>query len=104
MKILIHYNAFPSDGNPVFEFPSELVAGATVDEALEIIFRQCNVVDGTEWITSENKRRISRKEKGLRSMCVDDVVVFWHDNGDWEAHRCAGCGWKLIGSNISLVA
>lgn len=99
MKILVHYNAF--DSNQVFEFPVELGCDTmrAREEDLEVIFRQCNVVDGTEWIVAESRRRIARKEKGLRSMSVGDVVTFVLNDGSWESYMCAGCGWEKIGSN-----
>lgn len=102
MKIIVHYLAFHSD--QAFEFPTDLLnepptplppARNTMD-ILEAVFRQCNVVDGTEWIVEESRRRISRGDKGLRSMSVGDIVTFFYDGGKWESYLCEGCGWKVI--------
>jgi hypothetical protein len=78
MKINVAYKAFRS--NDVFEFPSDLIpSGMDVMNALEVVFRQCNHVDGTEWISG----------KRLRSMSVDDEVTV-----DGTTYVCAGFGWE----------
>lgn len=48
-------------------------------EQLEFIFRQCNHVDGSEWI----------QNKELRSLSVGDMVVL---NG--QVWVCCDVGWK----------
>jgi hypothetical protein len=78
MKINVAYKAFRS--TDTFEFPSELIpSGTDVLDALEVVFRQCNHVDGSEWISG----------KRLRSMSVDDEVTI-----DSETYVCAGFGWE----------
>ena len=78
MKINVTYKAFRS--NDVFEFPSDLIpSGITLLDTLEVVFRQCNHVDGTEWISG----------KRLRSMSVDDEVTI-----DGDTYICAGMGWQ----------
>ena len=78
MKINVAYKAF-GDNNK-FEFPSELVPiWMHKIDALEVVFRQCNHVDGTEWISG----------KRLRSLSVGDEVSI-----DNETYLCAGCGWE----------
>lgn len=94
MKILVHYLAFNS--NQSFEFPSSLVgSSASFESVLEIIFRACNVVDGTEWIVQESKKRIQSGGKGLRSMSVGDMITFV-DEGKWVSYMCEGIGWKKL--------
>jgi hypothetical protein len=96
MKILVHYIAF--DSNQVFEYNGGVGgAGLSRENLLEVIWRQCNVVDGTEWIVGESKRRIKTGQKGLRSMSVGDIVTFVSDSGSWESYLCAGMGWEKIG-------
>lgn len=68
----------------VFEFPLGKFGWdeyKTPTEILEYIFRQCNHVDGSEWI----------QNKGLRSFSVGDMVVL---NG--QIWVCCGAGWKEI--------
>jgi hypothetical protein len=78
MKINVAYKAFRS--TDVFEFPSDLIPnGMDVMDALEVVFRQCNHVDGSEWISG----------KRLRSMSVDDEVTV-----DGNTYVCAGFGWE----------
>jgi hypothetical protein len=82
MKITVTYKAFGSTdvSTDVFNFPSELIPdGMSVYDALEVVFRQCNHVDGTEWIEG----------KKLRSLSVDDQV-----NIDGVTYVCAGFGWE----------
>jgi hypothetical protein len=77
MKINVAYKAFRS--NDTFEFPSDLIpSGITLLDTLDFVFRQCNHVDGTEWIA--NKR--------LRSMSVEDEVSI-----DGNTFICANVGW-----------
>lgn len=99
--ILVHYNAFNS--NQVFQFPASLFVGETVEARLESVFRQCNVVDGAEWISGESARRIRINGRGLRSMSAGDSVTIINGN-DWETWSCEGCGWKLIGANRGTVS
>ena len=97
MKILIHYVAFQT--NRVFEFTSDanVPISSNIEDVLEFIFRQCNVVDGDEWISLENRRLIqSGSTQLLRSMYADDVVIFIKDNGQFSAHRCGSIGWEKI--------
>jgi hypothetical protein len=78
MKINVTYKAFRC--NDAFEFPGDLIPdGMDVMDALEVVFRQCNHVDGTEWISGS----------GRRSMCVDDEVTI-----DGTTYVCAGFGWE----------
>lgn len=80
MNITVAYKAFRS--TDVFNFPSELIpAGLEVKDALEVVYRECNHVDGTEWIEG----------KKLRSMSVGDEVTV-----DGVKYVCAGCGWEKI--------
>lgn len=94
MKILIHYVAFQS--NQAFEYTGPVGDSASFLDLLELIFRQCNVVDGTEWVVQESARRMAAKQKGLRSMNVGDIVTFI-DGTKWESYLCAGVGWELVG-------
>jgi hypothetical protein len=68
-KILIQYLAF--NDNKLFEFDDnkiqELPLNTKHEDLLDFIYRQCNVVDGTEWI--------SQRGRGYRSMSVGDVII-----------------------------
>jgi len=80
MKITIAYKSFGS--TDIFNFPSDLIpAGMEVEDALEVVFRECNHVDGTEWIAN----------KKLRSMSVGDEV-----NVDGVAYVCAAFSWEKL--------
>ena len=77
MKINVAYKAFRS--NDTFEFPSDIIpSGTTLLDALEVVFRECNHVDGSEWIAG----------KRLRSMSVEDEVTI-----DGNTFICANMGW-----------
>lgn len=95
--LIVHYNAFNS--NQAFQFPFPENEKDTTD-LLESVFRQCNVVDGSEWIVQESHRRIKAGQKGLRSMSVGDSVTLVRENG-WETWLCAGIGWEKIGSSAT---
>jgi hypothetical protein len=72
----------------VFEFPIEDFGG--VDSFgyrdLDLIFMQCNHVDGNEWIAG----------KKLRSMSVCDMILVEIDVESKILYVCCGCGWKEI--------
>jgi len=93
MKILVHYLAFNS--NQAFEYTANPVTKST-EHLLEFIFRDCNVVDGSEWVVRESKRRIEAGERGLRSMSVGDIVTLI-DEDRIESYLCAGIGWTKLG-------
>ncbi len=86
ITVLVHYLAFGSD--TLFQFTGEpknsvgLEDFAEVD-LLEFIFRECNHVDGSEWIDA----------RPLRSMSVGDVVIVARA-GNVQRYRCEGCGWS----------
>jgi len=66
-------------------------------KALDFIFRQCNHVDGTEWIASANQVAGVNKDgspipgKGLRSMSSGDLVIL-----GCRLYLCAFAGWELL--------
>lgn len=68
----------------------------TVEEALEIIFRQCNHVDGSELISSEAFR--ASYPGSIRSLSVGDVVSFRGIGGFRKIYVCEGTGWAEITS------
>lgn len=80
MKITIHYLAFYSN-EASFEFPAELVKGLNIKDALEVIYRQCNHVDGTEWIADKPFRSFS---------CGDEIQI-----GN-RRFRCLPAGWDEV--------
>ena len=59
------------------------------EEALELIFRQLNHVDGSELISQEGY-------EGYRSMSVGDVVNFVGIGGVRRWFVCEGLGWAEI--------
>lgn len=72
----------------VFDFPitNDLMAEGD-QEVLEHIFRQCNAVDGTEWISQPEQRALK-----LRSMSVGDLVVL----PTRRLYLCKPQGWELV--------
>lgn len=90
--ILVHYRAFGSD--VVFEFTAERSGGLPVaDETLlEWVFRECNHVDGEEWISTDPVAQYQR----LRSMSVGDEVMLLGEDGEVRRWRVAGCGWERV--------
>jgi predicted Fe-S protein YdhL (DUF1289 family) len=66
-----------------YDVPSHFVTGKDDEEALEIIFRQCNRVDGNEWISKCGFR--------ARSLSCGDVVSI-----DDRHYICQGCGWQQL--------
>lgn len=96
MKIIVHYLAFNT--NEAFSFPANFLPGESTNEILETIFRECNAMDGSEWIVEETRQRLERGERrGLRSMCAGDCVTLLQDDGTWEVWRCEEVGWKRMG-------
>jgi hypothetical protein len=78
-NVTVHYRAFPQAGLPA---PMEFQAnGATVEDALEDVFRAFN--HALPGITGEAAERFR-----VRSMCVGDEVQVGRDR--W---LCAGVGW-----------
>lgn len=72
----------------VFDFPlteAQMQEGDAV--VLEHIFRQCNGVDGTEWISQPEQRKLK-----LRSMSVGDLVVL----PTKRLYLCKSSGWELV--------
>lgn len=108
MVITVVYQSHSFTSAPtVFEFPIEdrlenlrgakplLNMGDLMEMAdenlLEIIFRECNHVDGTEWIAN----------KKLRSMSVGDMVIVDKWTDDYEPDDpvhwvCMMSGWKRL--------
>jgi hypothetical protein len=60
-----------------------------VQAALEIVFRQCNHVDGSELISGP-------EYEGYRSLSVGDVVTFCGPGGWLRVFVCEGLGWTEI--------
>lgn len=89
--VIVHYKAFRSD--TLFQFTHESVIDPDVTnlELLEIAFRQCNHVDGNEWISLDPYARTLR----LRSMSVGDEITFI-EAAKVTRYRCEGCGWQQI--------
>lgn len=82
-----------------FLFPSVLYGSGvikTVEQALEFIFRQCNRVDGTEWISSEEFQDCYSFP--VRSLSVGDVVRFIGSGGFRACYVCESLGWQEITS------
>jgi hypothetical protein len=93
--ILVHYRAFNSDSVFVYSGPIPMTAPThdkqTRIKVLETIFRECNHVDGTEWIEG----------RGLRSMSAElsgkgDQVIFLFTDGTIERWECKPLGWVQI--------
>ena len=51
---------------------------------LEYIYRECNHVNGNEWISKPEQQKMF-----LRSMSVGDMVMM-----DGDLWICATCGWQ----------
>ena len=73
----------------IFEFPLNKYwqnKGAN-DNFLEVIYRQCNHVDGSEWIGGQK----------LRSMSVGDMVLATNQATDErKLYFCDTWGWREI--------
>lgn len=87
--ILVRYLAFGSNLQFVFDGNVAETIGEFDDaDILERVFRQCNHVDGTEWIAG----------KPLRSMSVGDLVTLIDTSADLteqaREYQVAGCGWN----------
>jgi hypothetical protein len=87
----VYYRAFDCDSefsvpNRIYGFGPERVQ--TIEEALEVVFRQCNHVDGTELISQPEYRALR-----LRSMSVGDQVHI-RGLGFNRTYVCEGCGWR----------
>lgn len=96
VTVLVHYLAFRS--NVVFQFTGEgfLREGVgfsdlATSDLLEFVFRQCNHVDDTEWISKDPVAQAMR----LRSLSVGDVVMIVK-GGTVTRYLCEGCGWTTI--------
>jgi hypothetical protein len=63
------------------------------EEALEILFRELNHVDGNELISDPDFRFAN---PNLRSMSVGDVVTFRAPGGVRKDYVCEGLGWMEI--------
>jgi hypothetical protein len=62
-------------------------------DALEVLFRELNVVDGNELISDPDFRFAN---PSLRSMSVGDVVTFRGPAGLRKDYVCEGLGWKEV--------
>jgi hypothetical protein len=62
----------------------------TVLDALEVLFRQLNHVDGSELISEPE---FKEDHPRLRSMSVGDRVTFRGPGGWLREFVCEGCGW-----------
>jgi hypothetical protein len=89
VQVLVHLLAFGS--NTLFAFTGEdkLRQGVGLSDLaetdlLEFVFRQCNHVDGSEWIEG----------RPLRSLSVGDVVIVIRKGSEVSRYRCDGCGWS----------
>jgi hypothetical protein len=65
----------------------------TVEQALEVVFRQLNAVDGTELISDPEWLD---GHPNVRSMSVGDVVTFRGPGGWRRDYVCEGLGWTEI--------
>jgi hypothetical protein len=93
----VNYIRWDASGEaiPSIDFPSLLFGNfgnngkraETYLEALEVVFRQMNRVDGTEYI--------SRANLGVPSLSVGDTVSF-RFRGGRRHFVCEGCGWAEI--------
>ncbi len=100
MEATIIYNHGLFQEPTTFEFPVGNWRSITnkaedtmkVEPVLELIFRQCNCVDGTEWISTQ-------KELKLRSMSVGDMVLLKYNGFHSMVTQlwvCCMTGWKNI--------
>lgn len=72
-KIVLHY-----------DIPDSVIPeGASAEDALEVIFRQCNHVDGNEWISKAGFK--------ARSLSCGDLVTI-----DGRHFICEGIGWLEV--------
>ena len=91
MKALVIYPR-QFEETQVFDFPVDdfNTENMDVDSILDLIFRQCNHVDGNEWIEG----------KKLRSMSVGDMVKLTFDLGYLgervDLFCCQNIGWKKL--------
>lgn len=97
----VYYRAFGSDDH--FTVPDRIYgSGAdrvqTIEEALEVVFRQCNHVDGTELISESHYRALR-----LRSMSVGDHVRIRGLHFD-KTYICEPCGWRETNLSVALNA
>lgn len=89
----VHYVAFSDDRQVVV--PGRIYGQGkdrvpTVLDALEVLFRQLNHVDGTELISDPE---FKQNHPHLRSMSVGDRVTFRGPGGWVREFVCKGCGW-----------
>jgi hypothetical protein len=94
----VRYLANSCEASRSFVVPHRIYGRGTerpeiFEEALDILFRQLNAVDGTELISdpefvADNPR--------LRSMSVGDVVTFRAPGGVRKDYVCEGLGWAEI--------
>ena len=91
-KILLETNKSFLVPNEVYGYDQERTQ--SVEGALELLFRELNHVDRTELISA------LPDYKSLRSMCVEDEVLFRGPGGWRRQYRCEPMGWSLLsGSN-----
>jgi hypothetical protein len=85
--ILVHYRAFDDDKMFIFTGANDksLSPKSDVHFLLDTIFRECNHVNGTEWIAN----------KPLRSLSVGDEVIII-EGEQISRYRCATVGWVII--------
>jgi len=93
-SVFVDYKAFGSNLSFVFTGENFLshnqrFDNLTDEEVLEFVFRQCNHVDGDEWISQNEQARSMR----LRSMSVGDIVSIARDRS-LTRYTCEPIGWK----------
>ena len=86
MTILVNYKNAPLRPDQTFVFDNgESMLLATTNDILDTVFRQCNHVDGMEWIA----------DKELRSMSVGDEILLI-EGSLVEKYLVAGCGFTRL--------
>lgn len=85
--VLVHLRAFEQTSDVMFAYTGPLAQDKAGRESqLEVIFRQCNHVDETEWIAG----------RPYRSLSVGDHVILVLTDGTVERWEVLGMGWRRL--------
>jgi hypothetical protein len=94
----VRYLSNSFEGSRSFVVPGKIYGSGpdrvtSFGDALEVLFRELNVVDGNELISDPEFRSLNPQ---LRSMSVGDVVTFRGPGGLRKDYVCEGMGWAEV--------
>jgi hypothetical protein len=89
-RIIVNYDNRGHRENQIFELHAnklvDQIGNQPDEQVLDQVFRQCNHVDGTEWISNS----------GYRSMMVGDLITIVDPDTGIRIFQVEAIGWKKL--------